>query len=318
MIDSRHTQSRVSNANTSRNQPVSSKSVNHSKSPQASKENSFDASGSDSDENVLSGKLSPKDDIGYETGSFDDIDASSSDTLSPTSVNENRSILDKPIDESGAYSYADLEFRPLIVTDEGGVSSAVNTSKERLSYAYAGNEFRPLIITENGGIAGPVTPQTNENRSRTTQPVTSYEEVEIPSGNFDRSNLNITKLMPAQGYETVEISQENERTEQNVKAFDCRVGETVGDVYATVDKNRIRTPKEAEVLPELPSRREITRSDLYECITGNLNNMIDACDVRGDDNPPPLPKPYSGPGIVGVTADNENKIEGKTFCYIIL
>lgn len=321
--DSKQTRSKNSTTDTTKKYPASAKQkitekpsgeVKESRRrSQSKKESSYDASGSDSDENVLSGKLSPKDDIGYETGSFDDIDASSSDTTSPAAADENKSILSKPTDDPPAYTYADLEFRPLIVTDEGGFSAPVNTTKDRLSYDYAGNEFRPLIVTENGGVAGPVEAQSNDLRVR-PQP-TSYEEVEIQSGNFDRANVNLAQLMPSSGFETLNYSQENDARTEHKQTLDDGLSENVGDVYATVNKDRQRTPKEPELPPEIPSRKEITRSDLYEHITGELKNMIDACDEEtSSTTPPPLPRPYSGSGVVRTETDNisenVNSIEG--------
>ncbi|KAK3744142.1 hypothetical protein QZH41_017960 [Actinostola sp. cb2023] len=279
--------------------PKSSERLSHevkpaTKLPQAKKGSNYDASESDSDEN--DGKLSPKDDVGYETGSFDEIDASS-----PAAGDENKTILSKKDEcSSSSYSYADLEFRPLIVTDEGGISAA---PVDRLSYAYAGNEFRPLLITDDGGIAAPVEAQKSWDDKR--QP-TSYEEVEILGGKFDRAN--VVQLMPS-AFENGKNSAEKEdfakyETEQNNRQHDFNITESKGDIYATVqkDRNKTGTPKddvEPEIPPQIPSRKEITRSDLYEHITGELQNMIEACNEgKSGNGPPPLPQPYSGPGVV--------------------
>lgn len=282
--------------------------IKHSKKPLHSKKNNNNyhesSSGSDSDEHELSGKLSPKDDIGYETGSFDDIDASSSETASPSAADENKSILDKQTAEASNYSYADLEFKSSNVAD-GGLTS----SNERLSYAYAGNEFRPLVITNDGGIAASVETQPNENKQQLQH--TSYEEVEIQSGNFDRANLNLTQLMPSSGYENCNYSQEGSTQRETHQSNVLDHTDDSQDVYATVDKDRQKRPKEIEKPPEIPSRKDITRSDLYEHITGQLQNMIEACDDNGN-SPPPLPEPYAGPGIVN-DPDNVNNDEGTEY-----
>lgn len=179
----------------------------------------------------------------------------------------------------------------MIDLDEG------STSKDRISYAYAGNEFRPLIITDNGGIAGPVQPQTNK------QQPTSYEEVEIHCGKFDRANVDINQLMPSPEYENINYSHE-ESSSQTTQSTTLDDGGNTEDVYATVNKDRQKKTKETEQPPEIPSRKDITRSDLYEHITGQLQTMIEACDDKKA--PPALPKPYSGPGIAAETYNNDN------------
>jgi hypothetical protein len=268
----------------------------------------------------------------------------------------------------------------LIVTDEGGVSSPVqtrhqdellntqstkdtNNTDERLSYAYAGDEFRPLIITDNGGIAAPLQRKQSEQINnlplvdqRRAAPM-RYEEVEIHGGKFDRANLNTTQLRAGNPggtniaveneddtYEAVDqqdiASSTHQRNEQTTNArqdFTLDSGDQdVGDVYAVVQKDKNRKdrvhtnykPDEAsnknrvsDIPPKLPSRMDITKSDLCESISGELQNMINACDegTNGNTNGttsrsssregyslsvrPPLPKPYSGSGV-GVTGEN--------------
>lgn len=319
------------------------------KPPKIEKENSYDASGSDSDDLNLSGKLSPKDDIGYETGSFDEIDGSNSETTSPAAGEENKTILNQNQKGENTAGYSqNLQTHK----DE-------NNSSERLSYVYAGEEFRPLIITESGGIAGPLESKKSLDQSNNSPSVDQrrapmrYEEVEVLGGKFDRANVNTAHLRPGMPgnndaavededdtYETVNhqnISRTQQISNARQKDFTAADGDQdAGDVYAVVQKDKTKKEnkinpgvshknQESEIPPEIPSRSNITKSDLCESISGELQDMIDSYDDHSTigeisrssskdgysssdsgklpGRPPPLPKPYSGPGI-GVAVEN--------------
>ena len=209
------------------------------------------------------------------------------------------------------YSYAEVEFRPLLVTDEGGIATrspetqgskdndlslSDNTDGDHRSYTYAGDEFRPLIVTEGLGIATPVeAPKLsrdprdgNDNKkgghgSGVRPALTEYEEVQIIDGGFDRSNI---KVMPA-----------NQRT-MDTETDDFHTIGPQNDVYAVVQKKPNDTdskesdqtappPRQSspmqrpivelgDVVPAIPGGRK--DSNMYEAITGELQSMILACD----------------------------------------
>ena len=63
---------------------------------------------------------------------------------------------------------------------------------EHRAYCYAGVEFRPLQITDDSAVSTPILSPTKNNSSRAgVKPqgeIFAYEEVQIPSGNFDKIN----------------------------------------------------------------------------------------------------------------------------------
>lgn len=292
-------------------------------------------------------RLNTDGDFGYETGSLDDSDVSTGELLSPSAKDEHKTILSPDEKGSTGYSYAEVEFRPLMVTREGGIATR-NPEKlgseeetllstndgiinDRRSYTYAGDEFRPLIVTEDVGIAAPVggkKPSVDENGnggdrrgSGGRKMLMEYEEVQIVDGGYDRSNIKVTSP-----------NQRNTAESDSLHS----IGPLNDDVYAVVQKK----PKETDlkdskdsatqkqdspiqrpivelgdVAPAIPGGRK--DSNMYEAITGELQSMIMACDeVQLDEKPssrtnsherkgssedkkvpPPIPKPYSGPGL---------------------
>lgn len=183
-------------------------------------------------------------------------------------------------------------------------------------------------MTEQGGISAPVEAKKsskssgdeNSNGERQSaggrkKMVMEYEEVEVIDGGYDRTNIKMTSANQRNTAET-----DNSHT----------LG-PLNDVYAVVQKK----PKETDcndsggqkqnsstqrptlelgdVAPSIPGGRK--DSSMYEAITGELQNMIMACDEVSLDQmpsrtsvderksssgdrkvPPPIPKPYSGPG----------------------
>ena len=321
------------------------KEPNNKKKNEIKKENSYDASDSDSEQGSVD-RLNTDGDFGYETGSLDDSDVSTGELLSPSAKDENKTILSPDQSESTGYSYADVEFRPLLVTSDGGIATR-NPEKSSLKedifsvsdnaiddrpYTYAGDEFRPLIVTESGGIAAPVegrrsskdTQDRNGNESNTcssggTKTLMEYEEVQIVDGGYDRSNIKLASP-----------DQRN-----MVENDGCHAVGPLNDLYAIVQKKPKETDSKeskdnvvqkqstpiqrpivelGDVAPTIPGGRK--DSNMYEAITGELQNMIMACDeVELDEKPdrttsserkassgdkkvpPPIPKPYSGPGL---------------------
>ncbi|CAH3148912.1 unnamed protein product [Porites lobata] len=329
--------------------PSSQKTVKEpdtKKKNEIKKESSYDASDSDSERGSVD-RLNADGDFGYETGSLDDSDVSTGELLSPSAKDEQKTILTPGKSKSVGYSYTEVEFRPLLVTDEGGIATRHpgqydtgsdnrlsmdgDTSNDRRSYTYAGDEFRPLIVTEGGGIAAPVEARKSskdykaERQGNVGRPMTlAYEEVTIVDGGFDRSNI---KVVPA--------SQKNTPAENSTT-------QPQSDVYAVVQKkSKVADSKEPEhskpprqnspmqrplvelgdVVPAIPGGRK--DSSMYEAIAGELQNMIQACedveleegssrttsnDTKTNSNerktstgekrlPPPIPRPYSGPGL---------------------
>lgn len=252
------------------------------------------------------------------------------------------------------YSYAEVEFKPLLVTDEGGITrrspetqGSKDTDGDQRSYTYAGDEFRPLIITEGLGIAAPVEARNssqdprggNDNKKgghdSSVRPTrTDYEEVQIIDGGFDRSNI---KVMPA-----------NQRT-MDTETDDFHTIGPQNDLYAVVQKKPKDTdskesgetappPRQSspmqrpivelgDVVPAIPGGRK--DSNMYEAITGELQSMILACDdvefeerssrTNSDEKntpkeervPPPIPKPYAGPGLKTSAVQEPQKEEAR-------
>ena len=319
------------------------KEPNSKKKTEIKKENSYDASDSDSEHGSVD-RLNNDGDFGYETGSLDGSDVSTGELLSPSAKDEHKTILTSDQSGSTAYSYAEVEFRPLLVTNEGGVATRnpekfgsgeedvllvdKNAISDRKSYTYAGDEFRPLIVTEEGGVAAPVeakkssknTEDENGNGDKRgsggRKMLMEYEEVQIIDGGYDRANIKVTSA-----------NQRNRAETDDLHALG-----PLNDVYAVVQKkpketdsndNAVQKQNSAiqrpivelgDVAPSIPGGRK--DSSMYEAITGELQNMIMACDevsldeksARTNSNerkgssgdkkfPPPIPKPYAGPGL---------------------
>ena len=292
--------------------PSTQKSVkepNNKKKNELKKESSYDASDSDSERGSVD-RLNTDGDFGYETGSLDDSDVSTGELLSPSAKDEQKTILTPDQSGTAGYSYAEVELRPLLVTDEGGVATRQpetgvdsglsvvdDTTSDHRSYTYAGDEFRPLIVTEGGGIAAPVegarklSKDTKDGSDHVGERLGSggrpmlmaYEEVKIVDGGFDRSNI---KVMPA--------------SQKTVASESDTLHSTVGpqnDVYAIVQKkpketetkesDNVAPPRQnspmqrpivelGDVVPAIPGGRK--DSSMYEAITGELQSMIMACD----------------------------------------
>ena len=283
------------------------KEVLNGKKTELKKESSYDASDSDSELGSVD-RLNTDGDFGYETGSLDDSDVSTGELLSPSAKDEQKTILTPDQGGSSSYSYAEVEFRPLVVTDEGGIATKKpetqgledtklsvddDNSGDRRSYTYTGVEFRPLIVSEGVGIAAPVEIRKSAKDTKGANgserdgsggrpTVMAYEEVKIVDGGFDRSNI---KVMPA-GQRTMDAETDNFHT----------IGPQ-NDVYAIVQKKSKDTDsKESEnaapqrqsspmqrpivelgdVVPAIPGGRK--DSSMYEAITGELQSMIMACD----------------------------------------
>ena len=284
--------------------PSSQKTVKEpdtKKKNEIKKESSYDASDSDSEHGSVD-RLNADGDFGYETGSLDDSDVSTGELLSPSAKDEQKTILTPGKSKSVDYSYTEVEFRPLLVTDEGGIATRRpeqyntetdnrcsvdgDTSNDCRSYTYAGDEFRPLIVTEGGGIAAPVEAKKSskdckgERQGNAGRPMTlAYEEVTIVAGGYDRSNV---KVVPA--------SQKNTPAENNTT-------QSQSDVYAVVQKKakeadskepehnvppRQNSPMHrplvelGDVVPAIPGGRK--DSSMYEAIAGELQSMIQACE----------------------------------------
>lgn len=320
------------------------KEPNSKKKSEIKKENSYDASDSDSEHGSVD-RLNTDGDYGYETGSLDDSDVSTGELLSPSAKDENKTILTNEQSGNPACTYTEVEFGQVLVTKEGDVvirnSEKFDSGEgelvvvdgsafgDRKSYTYAGDEFRPLIVTEQGGISAPVEAKKyskssedengNGDRQRAggrKKMVTEYEEVQIIDGSYDRTNVKVTSA-----------NQKN-----RAETDDSHTLGPLNDVYAVVQKK----PKETacnenaeqkqtcttqrptlelgDVAPAIPGGRK--DSSMYEAITGELQNMIMACDEVSLDQissrtnandkkgspgdkkvPPPIPKPYSGPGF---------------------
>ena len=310
-------------------------------------------------------RLNADGDFGYETGSYDDSDVSTGELLSPSARDEQKSILSPSAEENTSYSCASAEQRPLLITEDGGISSTTagrslewkqydhlsavdsHSKGDCASYTYAGDEFRPLIITEEGGIAGPV-PEGKTGMSRESirqikdeDSVESerllpqkriplqYEEVEVVDGSYDRSNVKFATTANERSDRDLVIAPSNDvyATVQK-KSKEGRSAQECGDrvlqesdtqqCYAAEQKQTSSpqrpTVELADIPPSLPGKRK--DSSMYEAITGELQNMIMACDeVQVDDKsltsnsnetkmldgerkvPPPIPKPYAGPGV---------------------
>jgi len=264
------------------------------------KENSYDASDSDSEHGSVD-RLNTDGDFGYETGSLDDSDVSTGDLLSPSGKDEQKTIL-MPSKSTG-YSYAEVEFTPLLVTDEGGIATRhpeadteLTVNGDHSSYTYAGDEFRPLIVAEDVGIAAPVEARKSSKEPKDANehekersgsggrpPPIAYEEVKVVDGGFDRSNI---KVVPA--------------NQRNVESESDTMHSVVGpqnDLYAIVQKKPKDTDsKESDNIPALRQDGPVQRpfvelgdvvpaipgarkdSSMYEAITGELQSMILACD----------------------------------------
>ena len=173
-------------------------------------------------------------DFGYGSASFDESDLSNSELLSPSSRDENKSIATQNQKGNQGYSYAAVEFRPLIITEEGGLAAPVETRHPEIlqrekgddsqnvnhmdtgsseaacngtDYAYTGNEFRPLIVTKEGGIASTVgerkpshgSGSDNHNDEAVPKDLRKmplpYEEVEVVDGEYDRSNVKFAPVL---------------------------------------------------------------------------------------------------------------------------
>lgn len=332
------------------------KEANNKKRSEIKKENSYDASDSDSEQGSTD-RLNADGDFGYETGSLDDSDVSTGELLSPSAKDEHKTILTP---EQTSYSFAGVEFRPLLVTDEGGIATgspekvgseedtllAVNgeVGNDRRSYTYAGDEFRPLILAEDVGIAAPIgkkksskdTEAENGNEGKRhgsggrKMPM-AYEEVQIIDGDYDRSNIKVASS-----------NQKNV-----IESDDLHAVGPLNDVYAVVQKKPKETKDSVtqkqsnatqrpivelgDVAPAIPGGRK--DSNMYEAITGELQNMIMACDdVELDEKParttsyerkestgekkapPPMPKPYSGPGLNAAVIKEPSKMEAPESC----
>ena len=116
------------------------------------KQSSYDASDSDIDgsrDNLVT-------DFGYETGSLDDSDLSS-DLLSPVAQDEQKRIASN----SASNITCNKEEFPISIEKQKIPDHSISSSRQSMSYTYAGDEFRPLIVTEEGGLTAPVTPGHN-------------------------------------------------------------------------------------------------------------------------------------------------------------
>lgn len=67
-----------------------------------------------------------------------------------------------------------------------------NKRNPQSAYCYASVEFRPLHVTDDGGISTAILPPRSRDSSKAVvkpkKEVTPYEEVDIPAGNFDKVN----------------------------------------------------------------------------------------------------------------------------------
>ena len=287
------------------------------------KESSYDAS--DSDLDGSRDNLVGEGDFGYETGSLDDSDLSG-DLLSPAAQDEHKQIAN----ESNS--------QPLHIANEQEITSAqiqkplehgTTTVRQSMSYTYAGDEFRPLIVTNEGGIAAPVKPRLSDGdkkqppnsydmvetvissdipaRKPRRPQLTQYEEVEIVDGEYDRSNVakfsaamdlctspSPISVQGSNDYYTVgevdlmthgqvtdnsysEVQEISLSFDDSTKQTQSNEPEAVNpaDLYAVVQKKTKASPKAKK--PELPKKPVGRHADAYETITDGLKSMIDAC-----------------------------------------
>lgn len=319
------------------------------------KQSSYDAS--DSDIDGSRDNLVTDGDFGYETGSLDDGDLSG-DLLSPAAQDEQKQIGSESVSQLSVSGHKGEI--PVPVGKQSCQEDSTSRERQCMSYTYAGDEFRPLIVTEEGGLTAPVKPRKKseeENQSsncydtvetiipsdgpcRRQRPVMRYEEVEIVDGEYDRSNLaklaaadvcnsqpvistqDENKCSVAAGVDSVSYSeiQEvsvsfNDNTKPAAETNE-REGKNRDDLYAVVQKKSKPLPKTKKPeLPQKPAGRIV--SDTYETITDELKDMIEACRTVDSSEqspssfhkemhephseckptlPPRIPKPYSGPG----------------------
>ena len=142
-------------------------------------------------------------------------------------------------------------------------------------YSYASVEFRPLQITDEGCFSTPILEGNKAGSSKTADAtqneLQAYEEVTIPSGNFDKINPEsiLVKSQDTSGGNTAlaAFTADMELSPNNANS----------DTYAAVDNSSHQTRKKPPPIPKPYAKPK---------------DNADAPDGARK-KPPPLPKPYS-------------------------
>lgn len=145
----------------------------------------------------------------------------------------------------------------------------------RTVYTYAGVEFRPLQITDEGCFSTPIVEGSKAGQSKagdvTQNELQAYEEVTIPSGNFDKINPEsvLVKSQDTSGgnIALAAFTADMEHSPDNAHS----------DTYAAVDNSSHQTRKKPPPIPKPYAKPK---------------DSVDAPDWTRK-KPPPLPKPYS-------------------------
>ena len=266
----------------------------------------INASDSDS-ERGSSGALNAEGDIGYGSGSFDDSDLSNNELLSPSAKEENKNFAPKP-----DYSYATVEFRPLIITDGGGVAAPVDTRNPEVLRESDDKSITrdDCSVNSNESSPGDSSGSVDALRDSRRRAPLEYEQVEVIDGEYDRSNVKFTALSDEPGsvcendtYSTAADEEMASRNDTLPKESTCPlyisdiqdVVPKVSQIYAAVQKppkqDNKPTPdvpttelaaqeKTGSLPPAIPPRPASLEGDFntYKAITGELQSMIQACD----------------------------------------
>ncbi|XP_028405672.1 uncharacterized protein LOC114528243 [Dendronephthya gigantea] len=157
--------------------------------------------------------------------------------------------------------------------DKGETGSDQNQNKPSV-YAYAGVEFRPLQVTVEGAFSTAIIEGRKPNSSKPVdnqkRELLAYEEVTIPSGDFDRINTENILVK----------SQDSSGTNSALSAFTADMqnssSEVSSDAYAEVDTSAFKTRKKPPPMPKPYAKAK---------------DSVDGTD-RGKRKPPPIPRPY--------------------------
>lgn len=148
---------------------------------------------------------------------------------------------------------------------------------ENRKYSYAGVEFRPLHVTDDGAISTPIlSPPINNSSKAGVKPkgeTFAYEEVQIPSGNFDKINSesilvnrNQTSASPMNNSALAAFTSDMDDTTQDDDGY----SQTVATSHPSGKKP-----------PPMPKPYF------------KLKEGAEVPDAGKKKTPPPLPKPYN-------------------------
>ena len=157
--------------------------------------------------------------------------------------------------------------------DISETGSDLNQNKPSV-YAYAGVEFRPLQITERGAFSTAIIegrkPGSSKPVDNQSKELLAYEEVIIPSGNFDRIN---TENILAKSHDS---GGNNSALSAFTADMQNSSPEVPSDAYAEVDTSAFKTRKKPPPMPKPYAKAK---------------DGVDGTD-GGKRKPPPIPKPY--------------------------